>query len=308
MAEVSMKTISHCGAWIGLLGLVLGLGCVRGPGPRPVESPASWREWRERREVSIAGTNGWLTLVGRHWLREGTNTVGAGPGQDAMLPAGRAPERLGWLVRSGKTVRFEAAEGVEARVEGRPVRNLEMVTDEGGKPTLLEVGPLTLTLIERGERVGLRVRDAGSEARHNFRGLDCFPYDPSWCLAGRFEPFAEPMVLRVPDVTGNTQTLRSPGHIVFSVKGRERRLQVVEEPEEERYFVLFRDRTAGSTTYGAGRYLYVGRADAEGRVTVDFNQAFTPPCAFTPYATCPLTPSQNELPFAVRAGERVGEE
>lgn len=299
-----MKKYSHRVGCLGVVGLMLGLGCVRGPGPRLAESPASWREWRARREVSIAGTNGWLTLVGRHWLREGTNSVGAGAGQDATLPAGRAPDRVGWLVLSGKTVRFEAADGVSATVEGRPVRNLEMSTDADGKPTRLDVGPLALTIIERGEKVGLRVRDAGSEARRTFRGLDCFPYDPAWCLAGRFEPFAEPVALRVPDVTGNTQTLHSPGHVVFSVKGREHRLQVVEEPEEERYFVLFRDRTAGSTTYGAGRYLYVGRADAAGRVTVDFNESFTPPCAFTPYATCPLTPPQNELPFAVRAGER----
>jgi uncharacterized protein (DUF1684 family) len=172
------------------------------------------------------------------------------------------------------------------------------------KPTVLQIGQLSVIVIERGERIGLRVRDPEGPARTRFRGLTYFGYDPAWRIAGGFEPAREVKKIGVQDVTGGTQEFVAPGAIVFAHAGEEHRLVVVEEPGEDDYFVIFHDLTAGDSTYPAGRFLYVAKPDANGHVVIDFNRAYTPPCAFTPFATCPLPPRQNWLPFAVRAGER----
>jgi uncharacterized protein (DUF1684 family) len=150
----------------------------------------------------------------------------------------------------------------------------------------------------------VRVRDSEARARKEFRGLTYFPYADHWRIEGSFETFPAIQTLRVGDVTGGTQDLLSPGMLVFKYRGEEYRLQTAIEPGEEDLFVIFRDQTAGDSTYGSGRFLYVPRPAPNQRVVIDFNRAYTPPCGFTPFATCPLPPRQNWLPFAVKAGER----
>ncbi|HRI15913.1 MAG TPA: DUF1684 domain-containing protein [Verrucomicrobiota bacterium] len=270
---------------------------------RQTSPPKDWIEWQAKRRESVAGTNGWTTLVGRHWLREGMNFAGADPTNQAVLPAGRSPTSLGRFVRAGRSVRFEAAPGVEATINGKPVQTADLESDRDGNPTGDYVGPLSFVIIERGDRVGLRVRDPEAPARVHFSGLKYFPFDASWRLTGRFESFSRPRTMRVSDVTGGIQEYPSPGAVVFQRDGAEYRLDVAVEPDEDDYFVIFRDRTAGESTYESGRFLYVSRPGANGEVTIDFNRAYTPPCGFTAFATCPLPPSQNWLPFAIRAGE-----
>jgi uncharacterized protein (DUF1684 family) len=265
--------------------------------------PAEWLAWRDKRHESIAGTNGWATLVGRHWLNEGPNYAGSDPTNQAVLPQGRAAANIGVFTREGRKVRFEAAPGVVATIEGRPVQTAELQSDRLPQPTRLQIGTLSIVVIERGERLGLRVRDPQAPARVHFTGLKYFPYDPAWRVNGRFEPFATVRKLRVPDIIGDTQEFPSPGAIVFSHEGREYRLDVAEETGEDDYFVMFHDLTAGDSTYDSGRFLQVARPDAQSRVVIDFNRAYTPPCGFTEFATCPLPPRQNWLPFPLRAGE-----
>lgn len=268
--------------------------------------PAEWQAWRVLRHTSVASTNGWSTLIGLFWLEEGPNTVGTNATSNAVLPAGRAPAELGTFTRTGRDVQFQAAPGVEAFIEGHRVDSATLLSDVDGtrKPTRLTVGELTLTVIERGPRLGLRVRDPQAPTRVHFAGLQYFPYQPAWRVEGRFEPVAGDRQLRVPDVTGGVQTLPSPGDLVFAVRGTEYRLQATLEPDEPRFFVIFRDTTAGDSTYPAGRFLYVDPPDTNGHVVLDFNRAYNPPCAFTPFATCPLPPPANRLPFAIPAGER----
>lgn len=302
-----------------LLALALGAltfatpGCRHGaarpassePGARAGKAPVSeWQAWQAKRRESVAGTNGWATLVGLHWLEEGPNSAGSAPTNQAVLPAGRAAAWIGTFVRSGREVRFEAAPGMEARVDGLPVASVALVSDANGAPTRLVVGELTILVLERGSRMALRVRDPQAPTRVHFRGLEYFRYDPAWRITGRFEPATERRRVQVPDVTGGVQSFENPGALVFEVAGLEHRLQAVLEPDETRFFVIFRDQTAGKSTYPAGRFLYVDPPDAQGRVILDFNRAYNPPCAFTPFATCPLPPASNRLPFAIRAGER----
>lgn len=279
--------------------VALGLwGCASRPTP-----PSEWSEWKTRRLESVGGTNGWTTLVGLHWLAEGTNFAGTAATNHLVLDTPSLPPALGTFVRSGDRVRFAAAPGAKLHAAGQPVRDLELVTDAEDKPTRLETGTASVVVIRRGDRLGLRVRDSRAPARRAFRGLQSFPYDPAWRLAGRFEPFAEPRTLRVPNVVGLTEEFPSPGALVFAAAGKTHRLDVALERGEAAFFVMFQDRTAANTTYGAGRFLYVKPPGPDGLVTIDFNLAYTPPCGFTRFATCPLPPRQNRLPFAIRAGE-----
>jgi uncharacterized protein (DUF1684 family) len=266
--------------------------------------PEKWLAWQAQRRESVAGTNGWSTLVGLFWLREGRSFAGSEATNQVLLPPKRAAANVGSFVRDGREVRFEAAPGAVAAVSGKRVHSARLQSDADSNPTKLQLGPLSVSVIERGERIGLRVRDPESPARAGFRGLQYFAYDPTWRIEGRFEPAPERRTIRVQDVTGGTQEFVVPGSIVFSHAGATFRLAAVEEPGEEDYFVMFRDRTAGSTTYSSGRFLYVAKPDTDGRAAIDFNYAYTPPCGFTAFATCPLPPLQNTLPFAVRVGER----
>lgn len=287
--------------WVSLSGMVVLLaGCTTTP-----TAPSDWTAWKAKRLNSVAGTNGWTTLVGLHWLREGTNSAGSAPTNDIVLPAERSAPSIGDFIRSGDTVRFVTAPGVVVHLGDESVTAAALVSDRTPPPSRLVVGPLSIVVIDRSGRIGLRVRDPESPWRQHFQGIRCFPYDPSWRIEGRFEPFAEPRILRVPSMIGGTQDFPSPGALVFRHSGAEYRLDVAVEPGEPDYFVMFRDTTAGKTTYGSGRFLYVTPPDATGRVVLDFNRAYTPPCGFTPFATCPLPPPQNRLPFPIPAGERA---
>ena len=266
---------------------------------------AGWKSWQAQRREDVAGTNGWSTLVGLSWLREGANSAGADATNDVRLAEGRAADHIGTFVREGKAVRFEAAAGTTARVNGKPVRSTALISDAAGEPTKLLVGDLEITVIARGERLGLRIRDPEAPARRHFRGLEYFPYDPSWRIQGRFEHLPQPAAVLVDDVTGAKQEMQSPGAVVFGYAGAEYRLQVMEEMDATDYLVLFRDQTAGKETYPSGRFVHIDKPNARGEVVIDFNRAYNPPCGFTSYATCPLPPRRNWLPFAVRAGELV---
>jgi uncharacterized protein len=288
-----------------LFAALFAAGCATRTDPAGVRAnaPADWLAWQARRHESVAGTNGWTTLVLRHWLAEGRNFIGSDPTNRAILPRGSAPASVGSFIRHGRMVRFEVAAGVRATIDGQAISSAEFKSDTNAHPTTMWIGPLSFVLIERGDRLGVRVRDPEAPARKQFTGLKCFPYDPAWRIEGRFEPFPSVRTLRVPDVIGGTQEFPSPGAIVFKNAGAKYRLEVMEEPGEDDYFVIFRDQTAGKTTYPSGRFLYVARPDASGKVVIDFNRAYTPPCGFTAFATCPLPPRQNWLPFVVRAGE-----
>jgi uncharacterized protein (DUF1684 family) len=278
-------------------GLAL-LGCVTRPTP-----PPEWTAWQAKRLESVGGTNGWTTLVGLHWLAEGPNSAGTAATNQIAFDTPHLPPAFGTFIREGLRVKFLAAPGADVRVSGQSVTALELITDAEEKPTRLESGTASVVVIQRGDRLGLRVRDSRSPARRAFRGLKRFPYDPAWRLTGRFEPFSEPRTLRVPNVVGLTEEFASPGALVFVVAGQTHRLDVALERGETDYFVMFHDRTAGDTTYGAGRFLYVQPPGPDGTVTIDFNLAYTPPCGFTRFATCPLPPRQNRLPVAIPAGE-----
>ena len=268
------------------------------------QAPASYddrlAQWRKARLADAAGPAGWTTVVALGWLRQGTTRLGSGEGADLRLPA-TAPAFLGTLRVEGTDVRFDAAPGVAVTSNGSAVTSLPMVPGE----TRLETGTLTLTLLERAGRLGLRVRDRKSPGRLAFTGLEYFPVSARARVAARFVPYDPPRTATILNVLGDPVDFVSPGELVFRLEGVEHRLQALyETPEKKDLWVIFRDRTSGDTTYPAGRYLHVP-LPRDGVVDLDFNFAYNPPCAFTEFATCPIPPRHNWLKAAVEAGEKM---
>jgi uncharacterized protein (DUF1684 family) len=257
--------------------------------------------WRADAEATLRADDGWLTLVGLHWLQPGTNTVGSAATSDVPLPA-RAPARLGELHFDGAGVTFAAAAGVDVRVNGDRAARAVLRDDSDGSPDIVRWNEISFLIITRGGRTGVRVRDNASPLRARFAGRVWFPVDTAFRFAARFVRYDPPKPLAITNILGDTSTGASPGYAEFAYAGQTYRLDATAFGERGLSF-LFRDATSGQETYGAARVLTAPTPEGE-RLTLDFNRAVNPPCAFTAFATCPLPPGQNTLPFAVAAGER----
>jgi uncharacterized protein (DUF1684 family) len=267
---------------------------------------AQIRKWREEREAGLKADGGWLTLAGLFWLKEGTNRFGTDPAGEIVLPEGSAPARAGvFEFKDGQTtVRLEP--GVEGRIGTRSVTGPAVLRpDVSGSPDTLEMGPLSLSVIKRGDRYGIRLKDRNSMIRKSFTGLRWFDIKEAYRVTARWVAYPQPKPLKVPNILGQTEAMPSPGHADFTLNGKPVRLDgVLEDPQSVELFFILRDQTSGKETYGSGRFLYADLPKG-GRLVLDFNKAYNPPCAFTPYATCPLPPPQNWMPLRVEAGERA---
>jgi uncharacterized protein (DUF1684 family) len=252
--------------------------------------------WHARRVASLTGPDGWLSLVGLHWLRDGANTIGSDPAADVVLP-GKVQAHLG-------TIEVNDGRAVLRRTAGE----LPLQDDRDGDPTIVRLGTLSFHVINREGRLALRVKDAESPARQTFRGIERYPVDPRWRVDAMFEAFDPPRDIPVPNVLGFSETMSVPGIIRFRLEGQECSLLAFLE-EGPDLFLVFGDRTNGEATYGGGRYLY-SPAPKHGTTVVDFNKAYNPPCVFTPFATCVLPLPENRLSVLVEAGEKryVGQE
>jgi uncharacterized protein (DUF1684 family) len=250
-------------------------------------------KWRAARRARLLSDSGWLTLVGLDWLHDGTN--------DVTLPA-HPPVTVRLILSNAKvTLRANPSVAIAGPTE------LRDDTDPQG-PTVIRIGTLNFQIIKRadksGDRFGVRVKDTDSEPRKNFKGLDYFTTNPGYRVEARFEPYQPPKKIAITNVLGMTSDETSPGALVFTLQGRDFRIDPILEQGEKDLFIIFKDATSGKETYAAARYLYAHPPDATGKTIVDFNKSYNPPCVFTPYATCPLPPPQNRLPIRVEAGEK----
>lgn len=281
---------------------------VVGAGPSSPDPAAHRRDidaWRERRIESLKREDGWLTLVGLYWLEPGDNSVGGDPKSRVVLPAGKAPLRLATIVLGPEGAKLVAAPGEKPEHDGHPVAELALATDNPGPPTVVKKGSVRFYLIDRGGRIGVRVKDSESAALKAFQGIDRFPTDSRWRIEARVERHDPPKEIPVPNVLGRTSGEKSPASLVFEAGGKTCRLDVVSEQGTDDWFVIFGDQTNGKETYGGGRFLYVTPPPTGEPAVVDFNKAYNPPCVFSPYATCPLPPPQNRLAVRVESGEKT---
>lgn len=250
----------------------------------------SFDQWRQGRQAELAGPDSWLGLVGLFWLEDTINRVGAADDCVVALPFGAA--YLGDLIREEAGVVWQPVSG--------PPQALR--TDRDGQPTIIEHDSLSFFVLERDGRYAARVRDRDWAGRLPFPGLDYYLEDAAWQIEADWIPLDSPQTLDVPNVSGDLKPVLVAFKAVFSVGGQTVELLPMAVGEHEVFFV-FRDRTSGRETYGAGRFLKAVKAQG-GKIWLDFNRAYNPPCAFTPFATCPLPPPENWLPFPVPAGEK----
>jgi len=261
-------------------------------------------DWRGRRFASLSKPYGWLSLTGLLWLEDGVNSFGAGPDNDIVFPSDTAPERMGEIIVNGKTVSIKILDDIDVFADGKNIKALNLVADDETGKTYLTWGPLLWYLVERDGRFGIRLKDSTNSILANFKGTDFYPPEQKWKIPARFEKYSPPKDIAVPNILGQTNNDKSPGALVFKVKGIEYRLDLLDTTYEGHYFLIFADKTNGHETYGAGRFAYIPKEDEAGWTTLDFNKAYSPPCIFTPFATCPIPPMQNRLPIEVKAGEK----
>lgn len=264
---------------------------------------ATVEAWSADRIARLTAPDGWLSLVGLHWLQAGEQTVGCGDDNAVVVAAG--PDHLGKLVVAGKQATFVPADGLQFTADGKPGSgSVALVADSQGEPTVIGFanGSASLVLIERGGRLALRVRDANAVTRTGFKGIARYPVDIGWRLDARFEPHEPGKTLPIASVINTLDDMANPGAVVFEKDGRTFRLEAVDEGDG-RLFLIFGDRSNGRETYGAGRFLYAAPADANGHTVVDFNESYNPPCAMNAFSTCPLPPPENRLDLLINAGE-----
>jgi uncharacterized protein (DUF1684 family) len=258
-------------------------------------------QWRHRYETALRADDGWLTLAGLFWLKEGENTIGTDRKNSFVLPKGSAPILAGIFEFHDGTTAFQPAVGANFTLNGQPLGSrITLKPDSSGSPDVLRLNDLTMFVIQRGNRFGIRLKDRNSATRTTFTGLKYFPVDEQYRVTARFVPYDPPKKIAVPNILGDTEEESSPGYVEFTLNGQKCRLDPVSAGDQ--LFFIFRDLTSGKATYPSGRFLYTD-LPKNGEVVVDFNKAVNPPCAFTPYATCPLPPKQNHLPVRVEAGE-----
>lgn len=261
--------------------------------------------WRTKRVANLTREDGWLTLVGLFWLKEGENGLGRDPKNRVTLDHPALPPHAGAFIVQGNEVRFEAAAGSTVRHDGKAVTSLGLASDLKGDPTLLTSGSLQFYLIDRTGKLGIRMRDTEHPARTSFEGIDHYSVTRDWIVEARFEPYPAGKTIPIPNILGMMDQMLNPGALVFNKDGKEHRLDaLLNAADDDEFFIIFADATSGRETYGAGRYMYVPRPKGD-RLLLNFNKAYNPPCAFNDFATCPLPPRQNRLPIKVEAGEKT---
>jgi uncharacterized protein (DUF1684 family) len=270
---------------------------------------AELAQWRAQREAGLVRDDGWAALVALHWLDDRRATaIGSHP--DDGLRLASLPPHWGRIGRDDGRWRLHLADAAGVEVDGAAADGpaVDLVSDlEAGRravpATRVRAGTVRMTLIERGGRHALRVWDEQAPSRVGFAGLEHFPADPSWRIEGTWVAHQPARSIDIATVINTVEPSANPGAVEFERDGRRHRLEVLAEPDADQLFVIFADRSNRRATYGAGRYLYADRPGPDGRVVLDFNRAYNPPCAFTAHATCPLPPPENRLDLAVEAGE-----
>jgi uncharacterized protein len=284
-----------------MLGAMLTAGSALALTPIPYERQIE--QWRAQRVERLQQPQGWLSLVGLHWLEPGTHTLGRADDNAIVLATG--PEHLGSVTMAdGKVTFATTAEGTVKADEHLLTGSVVLAPDSSGSPTTIafDEGQATFQLIERGGKFGLRFRDARAKTRREFVGIEYYAIDPGWRHQARFEAHPAGRTIEIANVIGQLEPMPNPGAVVFERDGKTLRIEAVDEGDGQ-LFLIFADRSNGKETYGAGRFLYAD-APVDGTTVVDFNKAYNPPCAFNAYSTCPLPPPENRLDLAVTAGEK----
>ncbi|HTR27556.1 MAG TPA: DUF1684 domain-containing protein [Terriglobales bacterium] len=285
------------------------------PGLRAAPDDATWKSdietWRAKRAAALQAPEGWLSLIGLDWLKDGDNSFGAAADNRIQVNA-KISDHAGVVRLAGGKVHLLPPSGgfpKEVQVDGHPAKEQDLLADDTDQPSKITINTTSIIIINRDGRFALRIKDPQAPTRTAFHGLKWYAPDPAYRIHAKWIPYLTPKTLDIPTVLGTTTHMPAPGAAEFTIDGQTVRLEpVLEDPKSTDLFFILRDATSKTTTYGAGRFLYTGLPDhglnQPGELVLDFNRAINPPCSFTPYATCPLPPSQNRLSVAIPAGEK----
>lgn len=259
-------------------------------------------QWRTKAENSLRADNGWLTLAGRFVMKPGENRFGTASDNDIVLPAGSGPAHVGSFFVEPGTITLKTVEGITMYAGGAPFTERTMKTDmETPQRDWVTVGRLAMHVIERSGNYVLRLADNESEVRKQFPGRLWYDVNPAYRVTAKFVPYSRNKKIPITNVLGDISEEASAGYAEFTLDGKRYRLDALDEDDE--LFFIFRDATSGHGTYPAGRFLIADKPRG-GKVVLDFNKAYNPPCAFSEFTTCPLPPRQNHLKARVEAGEK----
>lgn len=280
---------------------------IAGVLPRVVNgagAPPDYRQERTARADGLTQPYGWFSLIALEWLKPGAVTIGSAKDNHVMLAS--APAHLLTLEqKDGKVTVAAAAPGL--RFHGQQVQAGMVVSDDERDDAALVSGSLRMWAIERGGKRYLRVKDANAPARVHFRGLNWYAPDARYRVEAKWVPYPAPHTMRFMNKLGQPTEVQEPGYAEFVMDGKQQRLTPLDASERGMWFV-FRDATAPRETDGGGRFLTTeapsNGVNKPGTVVLDFNEAVNPPCAYSPYATCPLAAPENRMTVAVAAGEK----
>ena len=263
-------------------------------------------KWREERDKSMRSPTSWLTIAGLFWLDEGENTFGTDKANKLVLPSSSAPSFCGKFSLGEGRVKVIAAKGAGIKIKGEEIEEKVLTSDDQGNPDVLELNDLRMWVIKRGERYGIRMRDANAQAYKEYKGLEFFSPSEKFRIKGNFVPYDKEKTIEITTVAGTKAEMISPGSVSFALEGKEYRLEAFKENEENtKLFIVFKDLTNGEETFAKGRFLTVDVLKNR-RVDLNFNRATNPPCNYTPYATCPVPPHKaNWLNVRIEAGEKT---
>jgi uncharacterized protein (DUF1684 family) len=276
--------------------VILGATSTRAPDQAYVRS---FEKWKADQTADLK--KNWLSLAGLFWLKPGANTFGSDPASQIVFPKG--PAHAGEFELNGKEVSLKLLPAAHATVDGKSATAAKLDPDTSQHVTYVEMGSLRFHVIVRDERVGIRVLDRDSAAARNFKGMLFYPLDMNYRVTATWVPAEGKKTIEVPNVLGDVTAQSVPGVVEFKVNGEDSKLTALGGDVKKGLFFVFNDLTAKNDTYPGGRFLDTGPI-VEGHVVLDFNRAYNPPCAVTPYATCPLAPKQNRLTVAIPAGEK----
>jgi uncharacterized protein len=288
--------------------LAISVAACRKPPAAETADPylADIATFREAREAVLKTDTGWLTIAGLFFLTKPDTTFGSDPANDIVLPAG-APARAGvFSLRDGK-VAVKAASGVSFELNGSAITSADLKSDGVGAPDRIVLQDLTLWVHQSGDRLAIRLRDRNNHLRREFTGLKWYPVKPAFRVEAEYVTFDTPKTMQIPNILGDIDTMVSPGTAAFSMDGQRMQMIAISDPDHPKeLWFIFRDLTTGKETDPAARFLYTP-LPVEGKVTLDFNRAQNPPCAYNAFATCPLPPQENRMPVRIEAGEKIYE-
>ena len=258
-------------------------------------------EWHSKRTENLKKENGWLNLVGLYWLKPGDNTFGSAKENDIVFPV-NAPAFIGTFTLNDSVVSIHVNSEIKVLHDSLVVSEMDLQHDLSGSPTVLKLDTFRWFIIKRGEKYGVRLRDLDAPLLKEFKGIERFPVNEDWRIKADFIPYDSPKKIMVPNILGAFDEEMVIGKLKFKLQDKEFYLDPIDNGDK--LFIIFADETNGESTYGAGRFLYSDKPDSSGKVILDFNKAYNPPCVFTKYATCPLPPEQNRLAAKITAGEK----